>query len=229
MAGKNELDYIKELQEDNFNEIVTFSDYYGKFSNGVSLFVTKILCFTVMIDSFNMYMVNNVSVLNPDHLFSMIGGVFILITLTSLDISSLNYFVKYLRTEIKSRILNQINDPYFEPPLQDICSKLMARMIWVQLFLVCVPVVVVVLLVLYFIGEVGSNVILFGAFVWILVTSYPQLIKAEILNDTTLNWSEKPKLNLNEISSGYKVKDISNKIAMIYKNFSVDPQSKILM
>lgn len=229
MAGKNELDYIKELQEENFNEIIMFSDYYGKFSNGVSLFVSKILCFTVMIDSFNMYMVDNVNILNPDNLFSMIGGVFILITLTSLDMYGLDYFVKVFRKEIRDKIINYINEPEFEPPLEDISGGLITKIFWNQLFTLYVPVITTVLLILYYIGEVGTNIILFGSFIWILMTGYPTIMKVELLNDNTLIWSEKPKINLDEVSSGYKVKDISSKIAHVYKNYSADPQSKILI
>jgi hypothetical protein len=78
MAGKNEIEYIQEVQETNIGELIKFSDFYGKFSNGVSLFVLKILCFTILLDSFNMYIVKNIVVLNPDSLFYMIGGVMLL-------------------------------------------------------------------------------------------------------------------------------------------------------
>lgn len=49
----------------------------------------------------------------------------------------------------------------------------------------------VILSIFYFIGEQGTNVILYGAFIWVLMTCYPTMIKAQLLKDSQVHWGGK--------------------------------------
>ena len=76
--------------------IVKFCQYYGKYSCGVGLFISKIMCFTVLVDSFNMNVVDHINMIDPYYLIAIVVGSIGLQFLASLDIISVDRFVQYL-------------------------------------------------------------------------------------------------------------------------------------
>ena len=140
MAAKNEIEAVKELQEKNFIELIKFSRFFGKFSNGFSLYILKILCFVILIDSFNMYVIKIVNVLNPDNLFIIIAGGLILTLLTSLDLKCVETFVQFFLNRVRINVIKRINDEDFEPPLDEIVYDLSSISYFNQLCLLYIPV-----------------------------------------------------------------------------------------
>lgn len=60
--------------DSNFAQLIKFCKFYGKFSSGVSLFINKIMCFTVLVDSFNMHVVDHINLMDPYYLIGKFGS-----------------------------------------------------------------------------------------------------------------------------------------------------------
>lgn len=83
------------MVDTNFTQLIQFCKFYGKFSNGVSLFINKIMCFTILVDSFNMNIVDHINLIDPYYLIAIVFGCTGFISLTSLDLISVNRTVQY--------------------------------------------------------------------------------------------------------------------------------------
>ena len=54
------------------------------------------MCFTILVDSFNMHVVDHINLIDPYYLISVVFGCIGLVFLVSLDLMSVNRFVQYL-------------------------------------------------------------------------------------------------------------------------------------
>lgn len=125
MAGKSkEDDDIEDINE-SFAEVMHFSTYYGKFGTGVTLFIHKVMCFTILVDSFNMHKYHHISLIQPYTLISIMFGVFAIQTIVSLDLVCVTQFVKYFIQRINRFEKPKIDLPDYEPDLQGICGDLL--------------------------------------------------------------------------------------------------------
>ena len=71
--------------------------------------------------------------------------------------------------------------------------------------------------------------IFYGAFIWIVMTCYPTLIKSQLLKDSQVHWGEKqPKNYYNGVDPAF-VRQVSSRIGNIYANYGSEPQSKLLL
>ncbi len=59
---------------------------FGKFSNGVSLFISLILCFVILTDSFNIQIVKTIIVIEPSYVLGVVAGSLLFYALTGLEI-----------------------------------------------------------------------------------------------------------------------------------------------
>lgn len=59
-----------------FLEVMNFCKYYGRFATGASLFIHMTMCFTILVDSFNMHVVDHMTLLDPYSLFAILIGVY---------------------------------------------------------------------------------------------------------------------------------------------------------
>jgi hypothetical protein len=64
--------------DSGFIEIVHFSEFFAKFACGSSLFINKILCFTILVDSFNMNIVETIVLVDPYYLLCVAFGCMLL-------------------------------------------------------------------------------------------------------------------------------------------------------
>lgn len=85
---------IEEHHHDsNMTHLIKFCQYYGKYSSGVGLFISKIMCFTILVDSFNMNIVDHINLIDPYYLMAIVFGCSGLMFLASLDLMSVDRFV----------------------------------------------------------------------------------------------------------------------------------------
>ena len=92
VSGKDSEDTDKDV---SFSEVMHFCNYYGKFATGASLFIHKAMCFTILVDSFNMHKVQQLSLMEPYNLLAIILCISGIKTLVALDLYCLTNFVKY--------------------------------------------------------------------------------------------------------------------------------------
>ena len=95
MAGKPIQEASESSLDINVSQLINFCKFYGKFSNGVSLFINKIMCFTILVDCFNMHIVDHINLIDPYYLIGIVFGCSGLMALVSLDILSVNRFVQF--------------------------------------------------------------------------------------------------------------------------------------
>ena len=101
MAGKSILEEDRDHLDRNFAELIHFCKFYGKFSIGVSLFINKIMCFTILVDSFNMHIVDHINLIDPYYLIGIVFGCSGFLALVSLDLTSVNRFVQYFLHRVR--------------------------------------------------------------------------------------------------------------------------------
>lgn len=58
----------------NFSDLLDFCSFYGKFSTGVSLFIHKVMCFAILVDSFNMNIVDHINLIHPYSVLAIVTG-----------------------------------------------------------------------------------------------------------------------------------------------------------
>jgi len=84
------------------------------------------------------------------------------------------------------------------------------------------------------------NIVLYGGFLWVLLTGYPNIMKSELLNEVDEVWGRKarfrPDLTLEKsIQQMYKginrrgIRFLTSSIGNIYKNYGYDPLEKMLV
>ena len=143
MAGRSQLKVQEEngdKMDDNFAELIIFCKFYGKFSNGVSLFINKIMCFTILVDSFNMHIVDHINLIDPYYLIGMVFGCTGLLAMVSLDLMSVNRFVQYFIHRVRIFVAQRYKDDDFEPPIDDISQDLIGITFYQQMLVLYVPV-----------------------------------------------------------------------------------------
>lgn len=82
--------------------------YFGKFSNGITLFILKILCFVILVDSFNINIVSSIIVIDPYYILGIVTGCIGIYILTSLDIRTGEVFTKLFIQRINRQVLRRI-------------------------------------------------------------------------------------------------------------------------
>ena len=78
--------YEFQIKNENFKDVIDSCNFFGKFSNGVALFILKILCFVILVDSFNINIVESIIIIDPYYILGIVTGCLSLYCLTSLDI-----------------------------------------------------------------------------------------------------------------------------------------------
>ena len=120
MASK--LEY--QAHNSSFSEVIDCCHFFGKFSNGITLFILKILCFVILVDSFNINIVSSIIVIDPYYILGIVTGCLGIYCLTSLDIRSGEIFSKFLLQRIKRQVLRNINNDEYEPPYAEIANDM---------------------------------------------------------------------------------------------------------
>lgn len=119
MAGKSIIEEDARKMDKNFAELIHFCNFFGKFSIGVSLFINKIMCFTILVDSFNMHIVDHINLIDPYYLIGIVFGCSGFLALVSLDLLSVNRFVQYFLHRVRLHVSHKIREAEFEPPLYE--------------------------------------------------------------------------------------------------------------
>jgi hypothetical protein len=73
------------------------------------------------------------------------------------------------------------------------------------------------------------NIVIFGAFLWMLLTCYPNLIKSHCLNDSKYAWGEKKDLVMYEGVNPICVRSNARCLGMQLYYYGNDPQEKLLL
>jgi len=73
------------------------------------------------------------------------------------------------------------------------------------------------------------NIVLYGTFLWVLLTGYPNIIKSELLNDIKEVWGDKTVKNMYDGINKRSVKYLTSSMGNIYKNYGYNPLEKILV
>jgi len=143
MSGKvagDEVSTVEKSQNDNFSEIMKLCRFYGKFSSGVTLFIHIAMCFTILVDSFNMHVVDEISLIDPYSLIAILCGVFGMYLLVSLDLACVSKFVKYFIHRLNMFTVEKLNIEGYEPDLRETASDLIRLSFMNQLLFLIIPV-----------------------------------------------------------------------------------------
>ena len=124
----------------NFTDVINCCKFFAKFSNGVSLFILKILVFVILVDAFNINVVKNIVVIDPYYILGVVFGCIVVYCLTSLDIRTVEVYTKFLLQRIKRSILKRIHDEDYEPPIEDIALDMTHNALMNQLLTYYIPV-----------------------------------------------------------------------------------------
>ena len=125
MSTKPKPELESKGLDDNFTEVMHFCRYFGKFSTGVSLFVHKIMCFTILLDSFNMHIVDHINLIEPYSLVSIMFGCLAIQVFISLDHVCAVRFVQFFMHRIHNITVVEMEDPSFQPDVDTINDDLL--------------------------------------------------------------------------------------------------------
>ena len=145
---------------------------FGKFSNGVSLFIGMVLCFVILTDSFNIQIVKTIIVIEPSYILGVVAGSLLFYTLTGLEIRVQNNFIQYLLKKIKMDVVRYVQDEDYEPPIKELSLIMLNHSFMNQIFGYVIPVVVSMGLMFSFFGKKMIVIVLFGSFLLVLLTCY---------------------------------------------------------
>jgi Na+/H+-translocating membrane pyrophosphatase len=213
----------------NFNDIISTCRMFGKFSNGVSQFITIIVSFVILLDNFNIQIVDTIIVIEPFYLLGICSGVLIFYLLNGLDIRCDAVFTQKFLRLIKNQCLKRINDEDYEPPVAFLGSQLVTFGYNYQLFAYICPVVVTLWTVFSLFGKKMIVIVLFGAFVYILLTCYHTLIKSELLLDIKDIFTEPIHINRINATNPKIIARLANYVGTNYKSYTADNYIKLLL
>lgn len=144
MAGKTEDQKEKEYDglDDNFSDLMHFCRFYGKFSTGASLFIHKVMCFAILLDSFNMNIVDQIDLIKPYNLTAIVVGCLAIQVFISLDHVCAAKYVKFALHRIHQLMKKDIDDPSFQPPIEEINGDLLQVSFMSELFILFLPVII---------------------------------------------------------------------------------------
>ena len=125
MAGKSVDDEDIHEIDSNFADVMVFCRFYGKFATGASLFIHKVMCFAILVDSFNMHKYHDIILFEPYCLIAIMFGVAGMKILVALDLHCLTRFVQYFMHRINTFEASKINEEGYEPDLIGICNDLL--------------------------------------------------------------------------------------------------------
>jgi hypothetical protein len=111
MASKYPGDENAEDIGNTLSDVIDFCKFYGKFSTGVSLFVHKIMCFTILVDSFNMQVLDQINLIEPYSLLSILLGCLFIQVFISLDHICAARYVKFFMHTLTQIHIENIDDP----------------------------------------------------------------------------------------------------------------------
>lgn len=123
-----------------YRDVMASCRYFGKFSNGITLFILKILCFVILVDSFNINIVSSIIVIDPYYILGIVTGCIGIYILTSLDIRTGEVFCKLLLQRIKRQVLKHISEEDYEPPIKEIAEDMTQFGLVNQIFNFYIPV-----------------------------------------------------------------------------------------
>ena len=213
----------------NFDQITVTCRMFGKLSNGVALFILIVLCFVILVDSFNIQIVDTIIVIEPFYILGMCAGVLIFFMLTSLDIAADSHFSTKFLLNVKTHCLKRIDDPDFEPPITDIAKSLVTFGFQYQLFSYTLPTLLVLGFVFALFGKKMVSIVLFGAFMYVILTCYHTLIKAELLSDVQGALGDQPaSLKTRGVDPVY-IAMLSNFVGANYRKYTAEPYAKLLL
>lgn len=140
MASKRpDKNQIAELSN-NFSDLLDFCRFYGKFSTGVSLFIHKIMCFTILVDSFNMHIVDHINLIHPYSLLAILFGCLTIQVFKSLDHICATRFVRFFLHRLSLFNVEKINDPSWQPPVDEMSSDLLSISFMSEFLILFLPV-----------------------------------------------------------------------------------------
>ena len=138
-AQPKEEDEVKGL-DDNFSELMHFCRYFGKFSTGVSLFIHKVMCFAILVDSFNMHIVDHINLIQPYSLIAIMFGCVAIQVFISLDHICATRFVKFFLHRLNFLQKENVDDPDFQPPIDEIHNDLLQVSFMSEFMILFLPV-----------------------------------------------------------------------------------------
>ena len=120
--------------------MLDFCRFYGKFSTGVSLFIHKIMCFTILVDSFNMHIVDHINLIHPYSLLAILFGCLAIQVFISLDHICATRHVKFFLHRLSLFNIESIDDPSWQPPVDEMSSDLLSVSFMSEFLILFLPV-----------------------------------------------------------------------------------------
>lgn len=114
--------------------------FYGKFATGTSLFISKIMIFTILVDCFNMNIVGSILLVKPYELIAIFFGCQSITILCSLELSNVDYFVQQLINRTREFVIERLEELHFEPPVLEISQDLARSSFFRLFFMLYLPV-----------------------------------------------------------------------------------------
>jgi hypothetical protein len=140
MAGKRPAKKHIQGIGNNFSELLDFCSFFGKFSTGVSLFIHKVMCFAILVDTFNMHIVENVNIIHPYYVLAIVTGCLMIQVFISLDHICATKFVKFFLHKLTIIQAERITNPSWQPPVDEINNDLLKMSFMTQIFYLIAPV-----------------------------------------------------------------------------------------
>lgn len=143
MAGKTSDEKEEDMEglDDNFTDLMHFCRFYGKFSTGASLFIHKVMCFSILLDSFNMHIVDHITLIRPYNLTAIMLGCIAIQIFISLDHVCAAKYVRFALHRIHQLMKKDIDDPAFQPPVGEINGDLLQVSFMSEFLILFLPVI----------------------------------------------------------------------------------------
>jgi hypothetical protein len=106
----------------------------------VSLFIHKIMCFTILVDSFNMHIVDHINLIHPYSLLAILFGCLAIQVFISLDHICATRHVKFFLHRLSLFNIESIDDPSWQPPVDEMSSDLLSVSFMSEFLILFLPV-----------------------------------------------------------------------------------------
>lgn len=210
----------------NFRDVAHICRMFGKFSNGVALFTLVILCFVILLDGFNLQIVKSIVVIEPFYILGLCAGCVLFALLSAADVRAQRGFSVSLLRRIKLQVQHQLNEPDYEPPMEEIAARCVGGALLDQLLFYHLPVAAAIALIFALFGKKMTIIVVFGCFLFVLFTCYQLILKSEMLVDLKSALDE----NAGRRAGGAAcIGTLSNIVGQAYCHHVHDCHSKLLL
>ncbi len=167
----------------NLKEIEEYCQLFGKFSTGVTHFISLILVFVILIDQFNITIVKDIVAIEPNYLLGMVFGSLLFFFLSGIEMRLHGDFVQRLLKKIRIDISKRINQHDYEIPVKEVTIDTLGVAIVNLIGKYFLPVFIAIGSIFSLFGKRMTVIVIFGSFLMVLFFSYRRQIRNQMLID----------------------------------------------